>query len=101
MSNGHVCCILGVCCPPPAQEKALEAFLDANCYFAPDSIVSSADVARLILGKFDLAPKGAGAHLVGIAKSASLAGKDGADMEQAAVDGIADLYAPILAEPAP
>lgn len=37
MSNGHACCLLGVCCPPgsPAQRASLRAWLTGKL-FLPD-----------------------------------------------------------------
>lgn len=56
--NGHVCCILGVCCPPgsEAQITALEAELIADqvCAANPEA----KRVAAWILKHFDLAPQG-------------------------------------------
>lgn len=31
MSNGHVCCILGLCCPPAAQEASWATLLTDKC----------------------------------------------------------------------
>lgn len=85
MSNGHVCCLLGVCCPPEAQIEDLAKLLHeagraavvsgatvAATKFgeATRTFIEWADLeeparegrriqARYILGKVDLAPKGA------------------------------------------
>jgi hypothetical protein len=65
--NGQVCCLLGVCCPPGSaeQEQALAEFLMHE--LAPDAgpvSTNARQIARTILGHFDLAPKGTLAPLV-------------------------------------
>lgn len=41
MSNGHLCCLTGVCCPPAAQEAAWAHLLTEKC------AVPAGDAARL------------------------------------------------------
>jgi hypothetical protein len=55
MSNGEICCLMGVCCPPEAQEAALATFIagDDTCDQA-----TAEKVAKRLLKKLDLAPKG-------------------------------------------
>lgn len=52
--NGHVCCILGVCCPPgsAAQKKAL---IDE---MKQASVTDAESAADFVLFNFDLAPAG-------------------------------------------
>lgn len=55
--NGHVCCILGVCCPAQSQEqrKALaeEMVNDLGCDPA-----EARKIADWVIDNFDLAPVG-------------------------------------------
>jgi hypothetical protein len=94
MSNGHVCCILGVCCPPrpdgspdPKQEAALAAKLHEWARSG-----GSPGAAKALLASFDLAPKGT--------TGAILAGWAAPPIARAAVVGekIVDLYAGPMAE---
>lgn len=54
--NGHVCCILGICCPPQsdAQRDALASELEKEGLTRSDAEKASA----AILKHFDLAPAG-------------------------------------------
>lgn len=55
MSNGEVCCILGVCCPPAKRRGTMIAHL------AADTGVSTAHAEAAVdwvLERFDLGPKG-------------------------------------------
>ncbi len=58
MSNGEVCCILGICCPPDeARQKLIDEMLKRSVM----TLGSKPDVeahADYILETFDLAPKG-------------------------------------------
>lgn len=70
MSNGHVCCAVGICCPPPAnirkQTRALAEILsnggepDMSPQAAPPVPPSPEHLryAELVLAHFDLAPAG-------------------------------------------
>jgi hypothetical protein len=53
MSNGHACCILGICCPPDKQGAALAAKLHEWAKTG-----GSPAAARQLLAVFDLSPKG-------------------------------------------
>lgn len=55
MSNGEVCCILGVCCPAAAREQKISQALqtDLGC----DSKEAD-EVAAWFNERFDFAPKG-------------------------------------------
>ena len=55
--NGHVCCILGVCCPPGSAEQ-MDALAKELTKGAGTDHAQSKAVAALILEHFDLAPKG-------------------------------------------
>lgn len=57
MSNGAVCCILGVCCPPesPSQRVALAQELEHDTGVPMEYCET---VAAQILKDYDLAPKG-------------------------------------------
>lgn len=54
MSNGEVCCIVGVCCPPARAKArlALELTKDCGC----DTTIAD-KVADYIFERFALAPK--------------------------------------------
>ena len=56
MSNGHVCCLLGVCCPPgsAAQRQAFVKELAHDGIESPDA----EKIGAWVLDNFDLAPKG-------------------------------------------
>lgn len=56
MSNGHVCCLLGVCCEPnsAAQRQALISEMENDGFEAE----AAAKTADWILANFDLAPAG-------------------------------------------
>jgi len=63
MSNGHVCCILGVCCPPGSsrQREALATELAKVSGQHQEAVTTPSHVracADYILDNFDLAPKG-------------------------------------------
>lgn len=63
MSNGHVCCILGVCCPPDtdSQRQALKEEM------AQELGGETSDYEQLVewlTGTFDLVPKGVGKAIV-------------------------------------
>lgn len=51
--NGHVCCILGVCCPPGSQEQ-----VDALAAEMEKDGVGDRKTAAWVLKHFDLAPAG-------------------------------------------
>lgn len=55
MSNGKICCALGVCCDGPAQKAAIEKALvhDVGC-----TEKEAGAVAEWIVTSFDLAPPG-------------------------------------------
>ena len=55
MSNGEVCCILGVCCPPAAAREKLSVEIEkvAGC-----DAETSRKCADWLLDTFDFAPKG-------------------------------------------
>ncbi len=57
MSNGEVCCILGICCPPEsgAQENALTHEIIKDLGW---ELTEAQEMARWIVGRFDLAPRG-------------------------------------------
>ena len=55
MSNGEVCCILGVCCPPAAAKEKLATELQR---IGGGDKATHAACAAWILDTFDLAPKG-------------------------------------------
>lgn len=56
--NGHVCCILGVCCPPGSQEQ-IDALASELSVAHPDMEVPYAQkAAAWVLKNFDLAPAG-------------------------------------------
>ena len=62
MSNGHVCCILGVCCQPPgggASREALAQELDAHV----DTKDGTA-VANWLFDNYDLVPKGLASAII-------------------------------------
>lgn len=56
MSNGKVCCLLGVCCPPgsAAQRRAFVEELAHDGITSPDA----ERIGTWVLANFDLAPKG-------------------------------------------
>jgi len=67
MSNGHACCILGICCPPLAQKNALAEVIEGAVEgIAGDDSLSATQrdfniahrAAEALLLRFDLAPKG-------------------------------------------
>jgi len=64
MSNGHVCCILGVCCPPPGGRKAASKALAEEMagYFSGKE--SYQQMAEWLLENFDLVPRGVGEAIV-------------------------------------
>lgn len=79
MSNGPVCCILGVCCPPPPegingpQVKALAKFLneamkDQEWSWQEPPASRSRTLgdlaAEALLANFDLVPRGVGRAIV-------------------------------------
>ena len=55
--NGHVCCILGVCCPPGSAEQldALAKEMSKDLGVTPEH---TRRYAAWVLQHFDLAPKG-------------------------------------------
>jgi hypothetical protein len=55
MSNGEVCCILGVCCPPERRRDVLAASLvrDVGC-----DQKDAVEIADWVVERFDLAPRG-------------------------------------------
>lgn len=55
-SHKVMCCLLGVCCPPAKQERALAEFIGA----AGGSDFAATELLR----QFDLVPKGVGDALV-------------------------------------
>ena len=57
MSNGHACCVLGLCCPPLRQTRELDAKL-AAWHATAASSSAQRTVGESLLGMFDLAPKG-------------------------------------------
>lgn len=55
MSNGEVCCILGVCCPPDAQQAALSSALVKDQVCTPEYAEA---VSAWLIARFDFAPRG-------------------------------------------
>ena len=55
MSNGEVCCILGVCCPPTEQRAAIVKALVRDTAMNEET---AEDAAEWIMRTVDLAPKG-------------------------------------------
>lgn len=55
MSNGEVCCILGICCPPAQVRPKLIAELQKVSGYDDDACGKAAD---FLLTRFDFAPKG-------------------------------------------
>lgn len=58
MSNGHVCCLLGICCPPgsPAQTQSLaQEMVDAGLF---PSAGAALPAAIWLMAHFDFAPAG-------------------------------------------
>ena len=49
------CCLLGICCPPEAQEQALTDFFAEQTHMGADH---AREAARAIMARFDLAPAG-------------------------------------------
>jgi len=94
MSNGHVCCILGVCCPPgsPGQATALATQMEKWKSSRPAATRLVSWFAERFLGQFDLAPKGLTAAVL------AHGGLDGSADELATA--IYNLYAPLFAEAA-
>lgn len=74
MSNGEVCCILGVCCPPGAdplpQMRAMEEFLEQHRTGATTAdskgrkMVDIREAAKALTETFDFALKGTLSPLV-------------------------------------
>lgn len=70
--NGHVCCILGVCCvPPEKRDEQVQALADEiEKSLGPDATKTDTTtgnayaVAQLVLDNFDLVPKGLGEAVV-------------------------------------
>ncbi len=67
MSNGEVCCILGICCPPDAARAKLAEQLGRSMAATRGTVVSPSGgvptayaeaAADYVLSNFDLAPKG-------------------------------------------
>lgn len=76
MSNGEVCCILGICCPPAeARAKLIQQFKAAAVTTSNASAaVNMSDghleaCADYVLNTFDLAPKGTLSPLVDYIKA--------------------------------
>ena len=63
MSNGEVCCILGVCCPPDSPEQ-LNALAKEIGKVTNWPEIDAVNVAKFMLDTFDLAPKGSLAGFV-------------------------------------
>lgn len=57
MSNGHACCLYGVCCPPNPDGTSPQAVALAK-KMAVDLGWSSTEAILWVLKNFDLAPKG-------------------------------------------
>lgn len=54
MSNGEVCCILGICCPPAAaRTKMISEFQKVSGYDAD----GCAKIADFLIERFAFAPK--------------------------------------------
>ena len=81
-SNGHVCCIVGVCCPPPGENSAGDAQVYELAKLVQAQLGSFSStgepseraiaVAQAILADFDLVPNGVGDAIVkGYAESFS------------------------------
>jgi hypothetical protein len=88
MSNGHVCCILGVCCPPAERKEALARELRGllTDWGGELAIGASQYMAAELLAKFDIAPKGT-------AKAVLDGWGAGAKLRSSAIgDRIVDLY---------
>ena len=49
------CCLLGICCPPEEQEKALTAWFQEKTHMGADH---AREAARAVMEHFDLAPAG-------------------------------------------
>lgn len=72
MSNGHVCCLLGVCCPPDEDgrraaalfEEMKEAHHSENGLMEPAGHDGLHWAASWIIANFDLVPKGVGRAIV-------------------------------------
>lgn len=71
MSNGHVCCILGVCCQPPGGAAAKQALAEEiaevfgwSAEKTEEKTGNAYAVASWLLDNFDLVPKGVGAQIV-------------------------------------
>lgn len=55
MSNGEVCCILGICCPPEQRQQKLTSFI-VDSLGCDEKVADT--LSTLIDVNFDLAPKG-------------------------------------------
>jgi hypothetical protein len=57
MSNGDVCCILGICCPPDSASQ-VSAFANELQHDTGAPAEYCAQIAAQVLKDYDLAPKG-------------------------------------------
>ncbi len=57
MSNGEVCCILGVCCPPDSATQ-VSSFANELAKDTGAPAEYCAKIAAQVLKDYDLAPKG-------------------------------------------
>ncbi len=62
MSNGHVCCLLGVCCPPDTDGQRLAAVEETVEQCGPNATPET--VINWVMSEFDLVPKGVGEMIV-------------------------------------
>ncbi len=68
MSNGRVCCLLGVCCPPGSREEALAQEIEADLGLGSQKTETTTGIARSvaewILENYDIVPKGVGTAII-------------------------------------
>lgn len=55
MSNGEVCCILGVCCPPESAEQ-IQSMADTMAKETGLEPETCTHAAKWVLSNYDLAP---------------------------------------------
>lgn len=62
MPDTQICCILGVCCAPSAQQQALAKQMESwqTGLTATDRANPTVHLAAELLAHYDLVPKGAG-----------------------------------------
>lgn len=67
MSNGEICCILGICCPPAAAREKLVTELQKATGYDRDGCEKAAD---FINERFALAPKSMEAVIADVVRMA-------------------------------